>query len=243
LSTQLRQSQQRQREVEAQLQALAPRLHDLPAHAELLRQPEEMRADWLEARVATLNQQIADASRQQQQLLGLQQRSETLQQAWQAAREACVEATQQLERQRDALARDAQQLDAELTAFAELLPAERLQRWREDPAQTFMQLAADIATRLQQLQAQAEHAEELRQCEQRQSDEQLQQRHRQEKQASCQARLAEREKLLLACQQALQTSLGEQTSASAWQQQLDAAIQAARQAQVEIDRQLNDGRL
>jgi len=236
LSTQLRQSQQRQREVEAQLQTLAPRLHALPAHAELLRQPEEMRADWLEARVATLNQQIADASRQQQQLLGLQQ-------PWQAAREACVEATQQLERQRDALARDAQQLDAELTAFAELLPAERLQRWREDPAQTFMQLDADIATRLQQLQAQAEHAEELRQCEQRQSDEQLQQRHRQEKQASCQARLAEREKLLLACRQALQTSLGEQPSASTWQLQLDQAIQTARQAQVEIDRQLNDGRL
>ena len=202
-----------------------------------------MRADWLEARVATLNQQIADASRQQQQLLGLQQRSEALQQAWQAAREACVEATQQLERQRDALARDGQQLDAELTAFAELLPAERLQRWREDPAQTFMQLDADIATRLQQLQAQAELAEELRQCEQRQNDEQLQQRHRQEKQASCQARLAEREKLLLACRQALQTSLGEQPSASTWQQQLDLATQAARQAQVEIERQLNDGRL
>ncbi len=243
LSTQLRQSQQRQREVEAQLQTLAPRLHALPAHAELLRQPEEMRADWLEARVATLNQQIADASRQQQQLLGLQQRSETLQQAWQAAREACVEATQQLARQRDALARDHQQLDEELQTFAELLPTEQLQRWREDPTQTFMQLDADIATRLQQLQAQAELAEELRQCEQRQNDEQLQQRHRQEKQESCSARLTEREKLLLACRQALQTSLGEQPSANTWQLQLDQAIQTARQAQVEIDRQLNDGRL
>ncbi|MCW8158767.1 exonuclease SbcC [Stutzerimonas stutzeri] len=243
LSTQLRQTQQRQGEVEAQLQALAPRLLALPAHSRLLEQPEAERSQWLEAQLTTLKDQIANTSQRQQQLLALQQRSETLQQAWQAAREACVEATQQLARQRDALARDSQQLDEELQAFAELLPAEQLQRWRENPAQTFMQLDASVAMRLQQLQAQSELAEELRQCEQRRSDEQLQQRHRQEKQAGCSARLNEREKLLLACQQALRTSLGEQTSASAWQQQLDAAIHAARQAQAEIDQQLNESKL
>jgi len=243
LSTQLRQTQQRQGEVEVQLQALAPRLLALPAHSRLLEQPEAERSQWLEAQLTTLKDQIANTSQRQQQLLALQQRSETLQQAWQAAREACVEATQQLARQRDALARDHQQLDEELQTFAELLPTEQLQRWRENPAQTFMQLDTSIATRLQQLQAQTELAEELRQCEQRRSDEQLQQRHRQEKQESCSARLTEREKLLLACQQALRTSLGEQTSASAWQQQLDATIQAARQTQAEIDRQLNESRV
>ncbi|UIP85359.1 AAA family ATPase [Pseudomonas phenolilytica] len=243
LSTQLRQTQQRQSEVDAQLQALAPRLLALPAHARLLEQPEAERSQWLETQLTTLKGQITSASQRQQQLLALQQRSETLQQAWQTAREACVEATQQLARQRDALARDSLQLDEELAAFAELLPVEQLQRWREDPAQTFMQLDASIATRLQQLQTQAELAEELRQCEQRRSDEQLQQRHRQEKQAGCNARLAEREKLLLACQQALRTSLGEHGSASAWQQQLDATIQAARQTQAEIDQQLNESKL
>ncbi len=243
LSTQLRQTQQRQGEVEAQLQALAPRLLALPAHTRLLEQPEAERSQWLEAQLTTLKDQIANTSQRQQQLLALQQRSETLQQAWQAAREACVEATQQLARQHDALARDSQQLDEELAAFAELLPVEQLQRWRENPAQTFLQLDVSIATRLQQLQAQTELAEELRQCEQRRSDEQLQQRHRQEKQESCSARLTEREKLLLACQQALRTSLGEQTSASAWQQQLDAAIQTARQAQTAIDQQLNESKL
>lgn len=245
LSTQLRQTQQRQGEVEVQLQALAPRLLALPAHSRLLEQPEAERSQWLEAQLTTLKDQIANTSQRQQQLLALQQRSETLQQAWQAAREACVEATQQLARQRDALARDHQQLDEELQTFAELLPTEQLQRWRENPAQTFMQLDTSIATRLQQLQAQTELADELRQCEQRRSDEQLQQRHRQEKQAGCSARLSEREKLLLACQQALRTSLGEQTSASAsaWQQQLDATIQAARQTQAEIDRQLNESKI
>lgn len=243
LSTQLRQTQQRQGEVEAQLQALAPRLLALPAHSRLLEQPEAERSQWLEAQLTTLKDQIANTSQRQQQLLALQQRSETLQQAWQAAREACVETTQQLARQRDALAHDSQQLDEELQAFAELLPADQLQRWRENPAQTFMQLDTSIATRLQQLQAQTELADELRQCEQRRSDEQLQQRHRQEKQESCSARLTEREKLLLACQQALRTSLGEQTSASAWQQQLDATIQAARQTQAEIDRQLNESKV
>ncbi len=243
LSTQLRQTQQRQGEVEAQLQALAPRLLALPAHSRLLEQPEAERSQWLEAQLTTLKDQIANTSQRQQQLLALQQRSEALQQAWQAAREACVEATQQLARQRDALARDSQQLDEELAAFAELLPTEHLRRWRENPAQTFMQLDTSIATRLQQLQAQTELADELRQCEQRRSDEQLQQRHRQEKQESCSARLTEREKLLLACQQALRTSLGEQTSASAWQQQLDAAIQTARQAQTAIDQQLNESKV
>ena len=243
LSTQLRQTQQRQGEVEAQLQALAPRLLALPGHAQLLAQPEAERPQWLEAQLTALKAQIASASQRQQQLLALQQRSETLQQAWQAAREACVEATQQLARQRDALARDSQQLDEELQTFAELLPAEHLQRWRENPAQTFMQLDASIATRLQQLQAQTELAEELRQCEQRRSDEQLQQRHRQEKQATCSARLTEREKRLLACQQSLLASLGDQTSASAWQQRLDASIQTARQAQAELDRQLNESML
>ena len=243
LSTQLRQTQQRQGEVDAQLQALAPRLLALPAHAQLLEQLEAERSQWLEAQLNNLKDQIASASQRQQQLLALQQRSETLQQAWQAAREACVEATQQLARQRDALARDSQQLDEELQAFAELLPADQLQRWRENPAQTFMQLDASIATRLQQLQQQSELAEELRQCEQRRSDEQLQHRHRQEKQASCNARLSEREKLLLASQQALRTSLGEQTSANAWQQQLETAIQTARQAQAAIDQQLNESKL
>ncbi|WP_278445664.1 SbcC/MukB-like Walker B domain-containing protein [Stutzerimonas kunmingensis] len=243
LSTQLRQTQQRQGEVEAQLQALAPRLLALPAHSRSLEQPEAERSQWLEAQLTTLKDQIANTSQRQQQLLALQQRSETLQQAWQAAREACVEATQQLARQRDALARDSQQLEEELAAFSELLPTEHLRRWRENPAQTFMQLDTSIGTRLQQLQAQTELADELRQCEQRRSDEQLQQRHRQEKQESCSARLTEREKLLLACQQALRTSLGEQTSASAWQQQLDATIQAARQTQAEIDRQLNESKL
>ncbi|MBX7270299.1 AAA family ATPase [Stutzerimonas chloritidismutans] len=243
LSTQLRQTQQRQGEVEAQLQALAPRLLALPAHTRLLEQPEAERSQWLETQLTNLKEQIASASQRQRQLLALQQRSETLQQAWQAAREACVEATQQLARQRDALARDHQQLDEELQTFAELLPTEQLQRWRENPAQTFMQLDTSIATRLQQLQAQTELADELRQCEQRRSDEQLQQRHRQEKQESCSARLTEREKLLLACRQALRTSLGEQTSASAWQQQLDATIQAARQTQAEIDRQLNESKV
>jgi len=243
LSTQLRQTQQRQSEVELQLQALAPRLLALPVHTRLLEQPEAERSQWLAAQLTTLKDQLASASQRQQQLLALQQRSETLQQAWQAAREACVEATQQLARQRDALARDGQQLDEELLAFAELLPAEYLQRWRENPAQTFMQLDVSIATRLQQLQAQTELAEELRQCEQRRSDEQLQQHHRQEKQTSCSVRLSEREKLLLACQQALRTSLGEQSSANTWQQQLDTAIQTARQAQTATDQQLNESKL
>ncbi len=95
--------------------------------------------------MATLNQQIADAAGSNNNCSGCSSAAKPCSRPGRRAR-GCVEATQQLERQRDALARDGQQLDAELTAFAELLPAERLQRWRADPAQTFMQLDADIAT-------------------------------------------------------------------------------------------------
>ena len=243
LNTQLRQAEQRQQELNAQLQTLKPRLQALSAHGRLLEQPETTRQAWLESELAQLKARLDEASQRQQQLLGLQQRNETLQQAWQQAREACVEATRQLSQQREALARDTQRLEEELADFASLLPTELLRQWQENPAQAFMLLDARIATRLQQSQAHTELAEELRHCDQRVAAEQREQQHRQEKQTSCGARLAERESQLQDCQQTLRASLGEHPSAAAWQHLLDASIQSARETQAEIDRGLNDSRL
>src|SRR5690606_27181323 len=122
-------------------------------------------------------------SQRQNELLELQQRSEALQQAWQTAREACVQAAQQLAQQRDALARDNQRLEEELAAFAGLLTDAQLLHWRESPAQTFMALDGEITTRLQQLQAQAEQVEEQRQRQEKLQALALEQQHLQESDA------------------------------------------------------------
>ena len=243
LTTSLKQAQQRQAEMTAELQALAPRLDTSPLHGSLLAQPESERERWLTEELNSLKAQTASASQRQNDLLGLQQRSEALQQAWQTARETCVQAAQQLTQQRDALARDNQRLEEEMAEFASLLPREQLQRWRENPAQTFMMLDSEIAARLQQLQAQTELVEEQRQRQDKLKDVQREQQHLQEKQATCASRLAERESQLQACQQSLRASLSEQSSAGLWQQQLEAAIQAARAQQANADRRLNETRV
>jgi len=243
LTTRLKQAQQRQTEITAEQEALAPQLNASPLLARLLAQPETERSAWLNGELSALRERIASASQSQQHLLGLQQRSETLRQAWQTARDACMQASQHLAQQHDALARDQQRLEEELTEFTGLLPGEQLTRWRENPAQTFMALDSDIAMRLQQLQAQAELVEEQRQRQDNLKDAQREQQHLHERQTNCAARLAERERQLQACQQGLRDSLGEQASASVWQQQLEAATQAAREQQASAERQLNDARV
>ena len=54
-------------------------------------------------------------------------------------------------------------MDEELAEFASLLPAALLSRWREAPAETFMHLDSQIEARRQQIDQQAEVAEEQQQ--------------------------------------------------------------------------------
>lgn len=243
LNTLLRQGQQRQTTLGDDLQKLTQRLQVLPSHARLLQQPQAERPLWLEKQLDQLRSSIAEASQRQQTLLDLQQRSQNLRQVWQQAHDISREASQQLAQQHEALARDNQRLEEELAEFADLLPAEQLHHWRENPAQSFIELDAQVAVRLQHLEQQAEQAEQLRHYEEQLNAERREQVHRQEKQKACTARLAERENQLQTCQQALRSSLGDQPAADIWQQQLDSAIQHARQQQAEFERQLNDGRL
>ena len=243
LNTLIRQGQQRQTALADDLQKQTQHLQTLPSHTHLLQQPQTERQHWLEDQLTRLRSDIAEASQRQQTLLDLQQRSHSLRQTWQLAHDACKEASQQLARQHEALARDSQRLDEELAEFANLLPTEQLRRWHENPAQRFIELDAQIAVRLQQLEQQAEQAEQLHHYEQRLNTERREQAHRQERRQACAVRLAERESQLQTCRQALRLSLGEQPGASVWQQQLDSTIQNARQQQAEIERQLNDVRL
>ena len=243
LSTHLKQVQLRQAETAAELEALRPKLETSALHAELIEQPEAERTQWLTSKLNGLREQIAQASQSQAHLLTLQQRGDALRNAWQTAQDASREAAQQLAQQRDALARDSQRLEEELTDFAELLPGERLVRWRENPAHSFMALDSEIATRQQQLQAQAELTEEQRQLDKELEVALRDQQNLQEQQKACAARLAERESQLQACRQSLRSNLGEQTSVSDWQQQLDATLQLARQQQDDVQQQLNETRI
>ena len=243
LTTHLKQNAQQRAELDDELAALAPRLAALPAHAELVEQAEAARGAWLDNRVAALKAQLAQDGARQRELLSLQQRAETLNGAWQRAREVCAHATQALATQRDAMARDDARLDEELAAFADLIPAALLTGWRARPAETFMALDAQVEARRQQVDQHAALLEEQQQGQASLEREQLQQRHRHDQHQACTTRLAELQTREQACREALRASLGEQPSAGAWQQQLDGAIQAARQRQAEVDRQLNEAKV
>lgn len=243
LTTGIKQNGQRHAEIADELAKLEPQLTALPLYAELLQEPETERHSWLDTKLATLKTEITTANVRQRELLALQQRSETLQHAWQSARDACGQASQALTGQRDAISRDEERLDEELAEFASLLPAALLSRWREAPAETFMQLDSQVEARRQQIDQQAVVAEEQQQCQSALEREQLQQQNRLDQQQACATRLSELEARELACRQSLHDSLGEQASAAAWQQQLENTIQTARQQQTDIDRQLNEARV
>ncbi len=243
LTTGMKKNGQRHAEIADELAKLEPQLTALPLYAELLQEPETERHSWLDTKLATLKTEITTANVRQRELLALQQRSETLQHAWQSARDACGQASQALTGQRDAIARDEERLDEELAEFASLLPAALLSRWREAPAETFMQLDSQVEARCQQIDQQTEVAEEQQQRQSALEREQLQQQNRLDQQKACAARFSDLEARELACRQSLRDSLGEQTSAAAWQQQLENTIQTARQHQADIDRQLNEARV
>ncbi|WP_415845596.1 AAA family ATPase [Stutzerimonas zhaodongensis] len=243
LTTGIKQNGQRKAEIADELAKLDSQLAALSLYAELLKKPEAERQSWLDARLATLKADITTANARQRELLALQQRGENLQGAWQSAREACVQATQTLTGQRDAIARDEERLDEELAEFAILLPVTLLGRWREAPAETFMQLDNQVEARRQQIDQQTELGGERQQRQSAMEREQLQQQHRLDQLKACGARLTDLESRELACRQSLRDSLGEQANAQGWQQQLEIAIQAARQQQADIDRQLNEARV
>ncbi|WP_434456779.1 AAA family ATPase [Stutzerimonas urumqiensis] len=243
LTTGIRQHAQRYAEIAEEVAGLEPQLAALPAYADMREAPPAERQGWLDARLAALRTDIAGADSRQRELLAVQQRREAQQNAWQRARDACAQATQTRDRQRDAIARDETRLAEELAAFASLLPAPLLARWREAPAETFMQLDCEIEARRQQIDRHAALTEEQQQHQATLERERLQHQHRLDQQAACASRLAELQSREQACRQDLRERLGEQPSAAAWQQELERAIQIARQQQADVDRQLNEARV
>ncbi|WPP47197.1 AAA family ATPase [Pseudomonas sp. AN-1] len=234
LRTEYRELERQQGEAAQEQQRLAGELGtldgDLATHAELLAQPEERRGDWLAAQLADLHQSIRQTEQRQDELLKLQQRSEQLQRQHLAAEQASQTASRNLDHQNQRLGEDQQRLDAELQAFATLLPGDWLQRWQSEPARSFMALDRQVAERLQQLDEQRELEAEYRERQTVLDKERNDQSHRQQALQACSARLGELEQLRHAAEASLRQCLGEQPSAAAWQRQLEQAESRARAA-------------
>lgn len=222
---------QQQEHLATQQQALAPSLEAHPLATQLLNQDAAKRDAWLIQQNSQLNQSISQDEQRQSALLTLQQDAARLTQQLRHAETAHQQAAQHLSNQQRELGNDRQRLDEELSAFANLLPAETLQALRVEPAATFMQLDRQIAERLAQLEQQKEELAEQQQRQQNLEKEQDRQQSRvQQLQAAEQqfTGLAEQQQ---ASQHTLGQLLGEHSSAEHWQQQLEQAVEQARSAE------------
>ena len=233
---------QQQEQLASQLQALLPSLEAHPLSASLFNQDAAKRDAWLAQQLSQLSQSLTQDEQRQGALLNLQQNAGRLQQQLQAAQDASQQARQLLIDQQRELSNDRERLDEELNAFASLLPTETLEGLRSEPAATFMLLDQQVSQRLEQLDNQKEELAEQLQRQQAIEKEQDRQQHRQQQLETLHKQLAEQSALQHAAEEKLAGLLGESPSAEHWQQQLDQAVEQARQHESEANQQLQDTR-
>lgn len=233
---------QQQEQLNAQLQALAPSLQAHPLATQLLNQDADKRDAWLTRQNDQLNQSITQDEQRQSALLTLQQDAARLTQQLRNAETAHQQAAQHLSNQQRELSSDRQRLDEELTAFASLLPAETLEALRIEPAATFMQLDRQIAERLAQVEQQKEELAEQQQRQQTLEKEQDRQLSRVQQLQSAEQQFSALAEQQQACQAQLAQLLGEHHSAEHWQQQLEQAVEQARNAETSTAQELQDVR-
>ncbi|QJI28769.1 AAA family ATPase [Pseudomonas sp. ADAK18] len=231
-----------QQEVATEQQALAPILEAHPQSTALLNQDATQRNAWLTQQLSQLNQSITQDEQRQGALLNLQQNAGRLQQQLQAAQDASQQARQQLIDQQRELANDRERLDEELNAFASLLPAQTLEGLRSEPAATFMLLDQQVSQRLEQLAHQREELTEQQQRQQVIEKEQDRQQHRQQQLELLLLQFTELTARQQAAKEQLAGLLGQYSSAEHWQQQLDQAVEHARQSETQANQQLQDTR-
>jgi exonuclease SbcC len=233
---------QQQEQLATQQQSLAPSLEAHPLSAQLLAQDASKRDVWLTQQSSQLNQSISQDEQRQTALLTLQQDAARLAQQLRSAEAAHQQATQHLINQQRELSSDRQRLDEELSAFSTLLPADTLEALRNEPAATFMQLDRQIAQRLQQLDQQRDELGEQQQRQQTLDKEQYQQQTRTQQLDAAQQQFTALAGQQQACQQKLTQLLGEHASAERWQQQLDQAVEQARNAEATANQELQSVR-
>ncbi|MFJ5253593.1 AAA family ATPase [Pseudomonas sp. NPDC088414] len=222
---------QQQEQLNAQQQALAPSLQAHPLAPQLLNQDADKRDAWLTRQNDQLNQSITQDEQRQSALLTLQQDAARLTQQLRNAETAHQQAAQHLSNQQRELSSDRQRLDEELTAFASLLPADTLEALRVEPAATFMQLDRQIAERLAQVEQQKEELAEQQQRQQTLEKEQDRQLSRVQQLQSAEQQFGALATQQQASQEKLAQLLGEHSSAEHWQQQLEQAVEQARNAE------------
>ncbi|MDD1967972.1 AAA family ATPase [Pseudomonas putida] len=231
LNNQLKQSKPQLEQLGEQLQKLTPDLEAHPLYPRLLEQPEHLRSDWLSERLHQLTQDVLNAEQRQTRLLKVQRDAEALQSQVQDAREASQQAMKLLDDQQRNISLDNQSFETALQEFEPLLPAESLALWRESATESFLQLDNDIALRTQQLDQQKDEQQEHSERAQKIEREQFAQQGRQQQHQQLQQRVQACQQQQQAVQRRLREILGEQPSAHAWQQQLEQAVEQARQAQ------------
>lgn len=233
---------QQQEQLATQQQSLAPSLEAHPLSAQLLAQDANKRDAWLTQQSSQLNQSITQDEQRQTALLTLQQDAARLAQQLRSAEAANQQATQHLLNQQRELSSDRQRLDEELSAFSSLLPAQTLEALRNEPAATFMQLDQQIAQRLQQLEQQRDELGEQQQRQQTLDKEQDRQQTRTQQLDAAQQQFSALAGQQQACQEKLTQLLGEHASAEQWQQQLDQAVEQARNAEATANQELQSVR-
>ena len=233
---------QQQEQLATQQQALAPSLDAHPLSAQLLNQDADKRDAWLTRQNEQLNQSITQDEQRQSALLTLQQDAARLTQQLRNAETAHQQAAQHLSNQQRELSSDRQRLDEELSAFASLLPADTLEALRVEPAATFMQLDRQIAERLAQVEQQKEELAEQQQRQQTLEKEQDRQLSRVQQRQSVEQQFSALAAQQQASQEKLAQLLGEYSSAEHWQQQLEQAVEQARNAETSTAAELQSVR-
>jgi len=233
---------QQQEQLATQQQALAPSLDAHPQSAQLFNQDADKRDAWLARQNEQLNQSITQDEQRQSALLTLQQDAARLTQQLRQAETAHQQAAQHLSNQQRELSSDRQRLDEELTAFGNLLPADTLEALRQEPAATFMQLDRQIAERLAQVEQHKEEQTEQQQRQQTLEKEQDRQQTRAQQLLSVEQQFTALTEQQHTCQQKLAQLLGEHSSAEHWQQQLEQAVEQARNTETATAQELQNVR-
>ena len=228
-----------QEQLATQQQGLALSLQAHSLSASLFNQDVAQRSTWLAQQLAQLTQSISQDEQRQSALLNLQQNAGRLQQQLQAAQDASQQARQLLLDQQRELANDRERLDAELNAFAGLLPADTLEGLRNDPATTFMRLDQQVSQRLEQLGHQRDELAEQQERQQAIEKQQTHQQHRQQQLDALNLQVNELAAQQQVIQEKLSALLGEHPSAEHWQQQLEQSVEQSRQAENDANQQLH----
>ncbi|MGE7993262.1 AAA family ATPase [Pseudomonas sp. NPDC089554] len=239
---QVKEYQHQQAQLAEQLQPLAEQLAAHTLWPALQAHDDKARSAWLSAQLQRLEQEITRDEQRQSTLLTLQKDAARLNQQVQAASDAQQQAQRNLEQQHQALAADQERLEQALADFATLLPPDRLQALRDDPAHTFMALDQQVTQRLQQLDQQKDEQQALQQREQQLERLRDQHQARVQRQQELQQQLDTQATQLDSTRNTLAELLGEQPRAEDWQQHLEQQVEQARAAEADTATQLQEAR-